>query len=122
MNNTTSSSNQPFLSFNYGKVNVQASSIKYAESVFGNYTILKFSNRKQILSSYTLNHYSSLLQKSNSFFNVRKGVLINLSFMKIAEKRPDGVYAIMKDGSEFRVSRRKGKALMQLIDFNSKAQ
>ena len=104
------------LSFNYGKVSIDASSIKYIESIFGNYTLFKFINRKQLVSSYTLNHYSAILADSDSFFNVRKGVLINLSFMKELDKRVDGIYAVMQDGSEFRVSRRKGKALMRFIE------
>jgi DNA-binding LytR/AlgR family response regulator len=115
MKTSTFSKNHQSLSFNYGKLSVQASSIKYAESIYGNYTILKFANRKQILSSYTLNHYSSILKGSESFFNIRKGVLINLSFMKELDKRTDGTYAIMQDGSEFRLSRRKGKALIEML-------
>ncbi|MFT7483811.1 MAG: hypothetical protein ACI8WW_002753, partial [Oceanospirillaceae bacterium] len=80
MKNPISFQKQQSLSFNYGKVNVRVSSIKYAESVYGNYTILKFINRKQILSSYTLNYYSSILEESKLFVIVRKGILINLSF------------------------------------------
>lgn len=112
METPITSLNQPFISFNYGKLNIRASSIKYAESIYGNYTLLKFANREQILSSYTLNHYSSILEQLDSFFIVRKGTLINLSFMKSAEKRTNGVFVIMQDGSEFRVSRRKGKEVL----------
>ena len=54
--------------------------------------------------------------KGGEHVNVRKGVLINLSFMKELDKRVDGIYAVMQDGSEFRVSRRKGKALMRFIE------
>jgi hypothetical protein len=52
---------------------------------------------------------------------VRKGILINLSFMKLAERRTDGVYVIMQDGSEFRVSRRKGKAFLDLTKHKNTA-
>lgn len=115
MENSTFSSSQNLLTFNYGKLNVDASSIKYIESIYGNYTIFKFVNRKQLVSSYTLNHYCSILSESNSFFNIRKGVLINLTYMKELDKRDDGTYAIMQDGSEFRLSRRKGKALLEML-------
>ncbi|MFB0947744.1 MAG: hypothetical protein ACI9V1_003237 [Spirosomataceae bacterium] len=121
MKNPISFQKQQSLSFNYGKVNVRVSSIKYAESVYGNYTILKFINRKQILSSYTLNYYSSILEESKLFVIVRKGILINLSFMKCTERRTDGVYVIMQDGSEFRVSRRKGKAFLDLAKHKNTA-
>lgn len=112
MKTTTTSLNQPSISFNYGKLNVRVSSIKYAESIYGNYTLLKFVNRDQILSSYTLNHYASILEHLDSFFTVRKGALINLSFLKSVERRTGGLFVIMQDGSEFRVSRRKGKAIL----------
>lgn len=119
MNNSTFSSAQNLLTFNYGKINVDASSIKYIESIFGNYTVFKFVNRKQLVSSYTLSHYCSILEESDSFFNVRKGVLINLSFMKELDKRDDGTYAVMQDGSEFRLSRRKGKTLLSYLNQKS---
>lgn len=119
MKNSILSKSQQSLSFNYGKVNVRASSIKYAESVYGNYTILKFVNRKQILSSYTLNHFSTILEETESFVTVRKGILVNLSFIKIAERRTDGVYVVMQDGSEFRVARRKGKALLDFVNLKT---
>lgn len=120
MKTPTTSFNQPSISFNYGKLNVRVSSIKYAESIYGNYTLLKFVNRDQILSSYTLNHYSSILEQLDSFFTVRKGTLINLTFLKSVERRTDGLFAIMQDGSEFRVSRRKGKAILNFSKSISK--
>ncbi len=104
------------LTFNYGKESVEPASIKYIESIYGNYTLFQFVNRQQLVSSYTLNYYCEMLEASDSFFNVRKGVLINVSFMKEIDKRADGVYAIMQDGSEFRLSRRKGKALLSYLN------
>lgn len=119
MKNSSISSSASSLSFNYGKLNIHASSIKYIESIYGNYTVFKFVNRKQLVSSYTLNHYSEMLADSEFFFNIRKGVLINVSFMKELDKRNDGTYAVMQDGSEFRISRRKGKALLNYISEKS---
>ncbi len=116
MKNATITPDQQLIYFNYGKLSVRVSSIKYAESIFGNYTLLNFVNRKQLLSSYTLGHFSTLLDQNKSFFIIRKGTLINLSFLKSAERRSDGLYAIMQDGSAFRVSRRKGKTVLDFLN------
>lgn len=104
------------LSFNYGKIHISAKTVKYIESVDGNYSILKFVNRQQIVSSYTLNHYSEMLECTGNFFNIRKGVLINLNFLGEIEKRSDGFYALMRDGSHFRMSRRKGRDLIKFLE------
>lgn len=103
------------LSFNYGKVHISAKNVKYIESVYGNYSLVKFTDRKQIVSAYTLNHYLEMLDISDGFFNIHKGILINLDFLEKIEKRTDGSYALMTDGSNFRMSRRKGRDLINFL-------
>lgn len=113
------SQNHEQISFDYGKKKVHLKAIKYLESVYGNYTIVNLNDKQQILSSFTLKYYSSQLKNHECFFVVRKGLMINIQFLSKIETREDGHYAILKDGSSFRMSRRKGKELMLHLEKES---
>jgi hypothetical protein len=67
-----------------------------------------------------LNHYSFILEGSKLFIFIRKGTLINLSFVKLAKRRIDGVYVIMQDGYDG-TCRCKGKPFLEFVKYKSTA-
>ncbi len=71
----------------------------------GNYTKIVYSEHKEILASRKLKEFENMLASYN-FFRVHHSHLINLSYLS-AYKKGDGGIAVMVDGSEIPISRRK---------------
>ncbi|MCP9767538.1 hypothetical protein EGI22_06415 [Lacihabitans sp. LS3-19] len=103
------------LVYNYGKKAVAFNNIKYIESFAGNYSMIRLNNKGYICSSFTLKHYTSQLEGKCNFFLARKGLLLNLEFIKeITEK--DGVKSVsLSTGETFKLSRRLGSRLIDYL-------
>lgn len=71
----------------------------------GNYTHIILSNRKKILASRTLGEYEEMFSDEN-FSRVHRSHLINLNHIE-KYLRGEGGYAVMSDGSQVEISRRK---------------
>jgi len=79
----------------------------------GNYTEFHLTDKKQLLSSYTLKQYHELLEEQH-FFRAHRSYLINLAYVKMY-KRGEGGTIVMNDGSEIELSRQNKDAFMQLF-------
>lgn len=71
----------------------------------GNYTHIILSNRKKILASRTLGEYEEMFSDEN-FSRIHRSHLINLNHIDKYLKG-EGGYAVMSDGSQVEISRRK---------------
>jgi two-component system, LytTR family, response regulator len=78
-----------------------------------NYTEFHLSDRRKLLSSYTLGYYNELLSDHN-FFRVHRSYLINLARIKMY-KKTDGGVVVMDDGEEIEVSRSNKEAFLKLF-------
>jgi len=84
--------------------------IIYLEAA-GTYTIFYLKSADKIISSVNLKEYEELLSE-HSFFRVHHSFLVNLQEVK-KYVRGDGGYAIMSNGSEVSVSKRKKEEFLQ---------
>lgn len=100
---------------NYGKTELDVNQIKYIESVAGNYSKIVFQQGKPFVSAFTLKHYSSQLLATQRFHLGRKGLLINLDYLKKLEEKQATKYAVLKTGEKFKLSRRIGRKLDELL-------
>lgn len=79
----------------------------------GNYTTFHLLGKKQITVSTSLKHYEDLLPEKD-FFRIHHQHLINMNqvirFLKV-----DGGYAIMSDGAQVELSRRKKDAFLEKL-------
>lgn len=100
------------ITFNYGKKSIAVQSIQYMTSRYGNYTSIRVKYQKEIFSSFTLKHYVSKLADIQFFFVIRKGMMINLHFVKNIQVQNKQGRVRMKNGETFLVSRRRTKALL----------
>jgi len=78
------------------------------------YTIFYLADKRKLMVSAGLKHYEELLPESN-FIRVHHHHLINmqhvLRFLKV-----DGGYAVMSDGSQIEISRRKKDAFLEKMN------
>lgn len=79
-----------------------------------NYTQFNLSSGEKIIISKTLKDYEDLLESKN-FFRTHKSHMINLNYLKKYIKGEGGV-AIMEDGSEIPVSRRRKDEFRDLFN------
>jgi two-component system LytT family response regulator len=86
--------------------------IIYCQSV-GNYTQFFFTQKRKLLSSYTLKQYDEILSEYN-FFRAHRSFLINLDHVQQYQKGEGGTVS-MSDGSEIEISRRNKEAFIQLF-------
>lgn len=100
------------LHFDYGKKCVPLHRITHFRSQFGNYTKIFLTENQTYLSSFTLKHYSGLLEDTSNFFQPRKGFIVNKSFVKGYEERSGGILVMLKNGESIKVSRRKTEAVL----------
>lgn len=106
------------LVYNYGKKTVAFNNIKYIESFAGNYSMIRLENKGYICSSFTLKHYTSQLEGKCNFYLARKGLLLNLEFIKEITEI-DGVRTVkLSTGETFRLSRRLGSRLIDYLKEN----
>jgi two-component system LytT family response regulator len=86
--------------------------IIYCQAI-GNYTQFYLTNKRKLLSSYTLKQYDDMLEEFN-FFRAHKSYLINLNHVQQYRKGEGGT-VIMSDGMEVEVSRRNKESFVQLF-------
>lgn len=78
-----------------------------------NYTTLYFSNKTNLLVAKTLKDFEELLAEHH-FFRVHNSHLINLRYMK-RYLRGEGGTAIMEDGKEVEISRRRKEEFLKAL-------
>jgi two-component system LytT family response regulator len=79
----------------------------------GSYTNFLLTNNRKMLVSFSLKHYEDLLP-AEQFVRVHHHHLININHV-VRFLKADGGYAVMTDGSEIEISRRKKDAFMQRL-------
>lgn len=82
----------------------------------GNYTNFFIHGKKKLLVSASLKHYEDLLPPED-FIRVHHHHLININHV-VRYLKTDGGYAVMSDGTEVEVSRRKKDAFIQRLQNN----
>ena len=80
----------------------------------GSYTTFFLENKKKLLVSASLKHYEDLLP-SEDFIRVHHHHLINMSHV-VRYLKTDGGYAVMSDGTQIEISRRKKEAFIQRLN------
>lgn len=80
----------------------------------GSYTSFFLENKKKLLVSASLKHYEDLLPE-NDFIRVHHHHLININHV-VRYLKTDGGYAVMTDGSQIEISRRKKDAFLQRLN------
>ena len=78
-----------------------------------NYTQINLTNKRKLISSYTLKHYDDLLSEYH-FFRAHKSFLINLVHVT-QYKKGDGGTIIMSDNMEIELSRRNKEAFIRIF-------
>jgi two-component system LytT family response regulator len=91
---------------------VSINDILYCHAI-SNYTEFHLTNKRKLLSSYTLGYYNDLLAGQN-FFRIHRSYLVNLAHIKMY-KRGDGGTVIMDDGEEIEVSRSNKEAFLKIL-------
>lgn len=79
----------------------------------GNYTNFFIEGKKKLLVSASLKHYEDLLP-ADDFIRVHHHHLININHV-VRYLKSEGGYAVMSDGTEVEVSRRKKDAFLQRL-------
>jgi two-component system, LytTR family, response regulator len=79
----------------------------------GNYTQFYLTDKRKLLSSYTLKQYDAMLSDFQ-FFRAHKSFLINLDHVHQYRKGEGGT-ALMSNGMEIEISRRNKDGFMQLF-------
>ncbi len=80
----------------------------------GSYTSFFLESKKRLLVSASLKHYEDLLPE-NDFIRVHHHHLININHV-VRYLKTDGGYAVMSDGSQIEISRRKKDAFLQRLN------
>ncbi|MBI3509547.1 MAG: response regulator transcription factor [Bacteroidetes bacterium] len=80
----------------------------------GSYTTFFLENKKKLLVSASLKHYEDILP-SDEFIRVHHAHLINMGHV-VRYLKADGGYAVMSDGTQIEVSRRKKDAFLQRLN------
>jgi two-component system LytT family response regulator len=78
-----------------------------------NYTQLNLTNKRRLISSYTLKHYDDLLSEYH-FFRAHKSFLINLAHVT-QYKKGEGGTIVMSDNMEIELSRRNKEAFIRIF-------
>lgn len=79
----------------------------------GSYTSFRLENKRKLLVSASLKHYEDLLPEED-FIRVHHHHLINIHHV-VRYLKTDGGYAVMSDGSQIEISRRKKDAFLQRL-------
>jgi two-component system, LytTR family, response regulator len=80
------------------------------------YTIFYLSDKRKLMVSAGLKHYEELLPESD-FIRVHHHHLINMQHV-LRLLKADGGYAVMSDGSQIEISRRKKEAFLDRLNRN----
>lgn len=105
------------LILNYGREYLPLPDIMYIVGE-SNYSYIITKTNRPKLSSFTLKNFSSKLLTFPNFISPRKGLLINLDFLSTVIQQNNKLYAVMSDGKEHLLSRRKGKCLLCYLTEN----
>jgi len=111
-------SGEPCLLLNHGKRMIPSPRIRYIEGE-GNYSNIKIEGGESLTSSFTLKLFSDELKANSDFFSPRKGLLLNLNFLKEVLSKSGTLYARLRTGETLPLSRRKGRALIVFINDNN---
>ena len=96
---------------------VETSSIMHLEAD-GNYTTLHLTRGENLLVTRMLGDFEAILDP-DVFFRAHKSVILNLHFVKEFASS-DGYFAVMQNGDQVMISRRRLEDFMQAIDRQSK--
>jgi two-component system LytT family response regulator len=80
----------------------------------GSYTTFFLENKKKLLVSASLKHYEDLLPEED-FIRVHHAHLVNMNHV-VRYLKTDGGYAVMSDGTQIEISRRKKDAFLQRLN------
>jgi two-component system, LytTR family, response regulator len=80
----------------------------------GSYTSFFLENKKKLLVSASLKHYEDLLPPED-FIRVHHHHLVNMNHV-VRYLKADGGYAVMSDGTQIEISRRKKDAFLQRLN------
>lgn len=80
----------------------------------GSYTAFYLTDKRKLLASASLKHYEDLLP-TNQFLRIHHHHLINISHV-IRYLKTDGGYAVMSDGSQLEISRRKKEDFLAMLN------
>ena len=80
----------------------------------GNYTEFHLTNKKCVLSSYTLKQYDEMLT-SQSFFRAHRSYLVNMAHVKMY-RRGEGGEIVMSNGHEIELARTHKDEFMHLFN------
>lgn len=80
----------------------------------GSYTSFFLENKKKLLVSASLKHYEDLLP-ADDFIRVHHHHLVNMNHV-VRFLKADGGYAVMSDGTQIEISRRKKDAFLQRLN------
>jgi two-component system LytT family response regulator len=80
----------------------------------GSYTSFFLENKKKLLVSASLKHYEDILP-ADDFIRVHHHHLINMNHV-VRFLKTDGGYAVMSDGAQIEISRRKKDAFLQRLN------
>lgn len=80
----------------------------------GSYTSFFLENKKKLLVSASLKHYEDLLPPDD-FIRVHHHHLVNMNHV-VRFLKADGGYAVMSDGTQIEISRRKKDAFIQRLN------
>ncbi|MEO6868057.1 MAG: response regulator [Ginsengibacter sp.] len=92
---------------------IPISEIIYCHAI-SNYTRFYLTDKKSILSSYTLKQYDELLT-AQSFFRAHRSYLINMTHVKMY-KKGDGGEIVMSNGDEIELARAHKAQFLQLLN------
>ncbi|HEU4718419.1 MAG TPA: LytTR family DNA-binding domain-containing protein [Bacteroidia bacterium] len=80
----------------------------------GSYTTFFLDGKKKLLVSASLKHYEDLLPPED-FIRVHHAYLVNMHHV-VRYLKADGGYAVMSDGTQIEISRRKKEAFLQRLN------
>ncbi len=118
MKTYTNNSGTYCLLLNHGKQIIPTQKIRYIEGE-GNYSTLNIDGGGKLISSFTLRLFNDHLKSQTYFFSPRKGLLINLYYLKEIKVSGGLYYAKLRRGDLLQLSRRRGKALIEYINANN---
>ncbi len=107
----------PCILMNYGKFALPTNSIACIEGE-GNYSVIQQIDGKKVHSSFTMRVFSDYLQRQGHFFSPRKGLLLNIHEIQKIEYKKGSLFAILKNKQRHLLSRRKGRQLINYLQFN----
>lgn len=105
-------SGQKILLLNHGRTQIHVDAIRYIEGD-GNYSHIKMVQNRAYTSSFTLKIFTEELEDSEVFFSPRKGLLLNLNFLKEVFYKSSVLHARLHSGEVLPLSRRRGRALLE---------